>query len=83
MRCVSNKVQENVRFVPQRAATKESPRFFVSFHFNSFRLEQVSIPVATVDGCPVGMGLIGPFGWDEELSALAVKVTTLVEASNL
>ena len=83
MRCVSKRLQENVRCVPQRAPTNESLRFFVSFHFNSFRLEQVSIPVATVDGCPVGMGLIGPFGWDEELLALAAKVTTLVEASKL
>ena len=46
-------------------------------------MEQVSIPVATVDGCPVGMGLIGPFGWDEELLALTVEVVTLVEASKL
>lgn len=33
-------------------------------------LPQVSLPIATVGGCPVGLGLIGPRGSDEELLEL-------------
>ena len=35
---------------------------------------QVSLPVAKVDGCPVGLGLIGPRGSDEELLRLTEQL---------
>eukprot|EP00239_Pterosperma_sp_CCMP1384_P009355 CAMPEP_0197862430 /NCGR_PEP_ID=MMETSP1438-20131217/39197_1 /TAXON_ID=1461541 /ORGANISM="Pterosperma sp., Strain CCMP1384" /LENGTH=427 /DNA_ID=CAMNT_0043479987 /DNA_START=393 /DNA_END=1676 /DNA_ORIENTATION=+ len=38
-------------------------------------LPQVNIPAATVDGAPVGLGLIGPRGTDEHLLALAVELS--------
>jgi amidase len=37
-------------------------------------LPQVSMPLATVDGCPLGLSLIGPRGADRALLALAVRV---------
>jgi amidase len=37
-------------------------------------LPQVSLPVATADGCPVGLSLIGRPGGDEELLDLARRV---------
>ena len=39
---------------------------------------QVSLPVANVEGCPVGLGLIGPRGSDEALLELAKEVMQLV-----
>ena len=35
-------------------------------------LPQINVPVGTVDGCPVGLGLIGWRGGDEALLDLAV-----------
>lgn len=35
---------------------------------------QVSLPVAQVEGCPMGLGIIGPRGSDEALLDLAVDV---------
>lgn len=37
-------------------------------------LPHISIPVATVNGCPMGLSLIGPAGRDRALIALAAKV---------
>jgi amidase len=37
-------------------------------------LPQVSIPAGTVDGCPVGLSLIGWAGGDEALLDLAVTL---------
>jgi amidase len=37
-------------------------------------LPQISMPVATVDGAPVGLSLIGPPGRDVDLLALAVEL---------
>ena len=37
-------------------------------------LPQVSLPVAALGGCPLGLGLIGPRGSDEELLALAEQL---------
>jgi amidase len=37
-------------------------------------LPQVSVPAATIDGCPVGLSFIGWQGGDEELLDLAVRV---------
>ncbi len=34
-------------------------------------LPQISLPLMTVDGCPVGLSLIGPPGRDRALIALA------------
>ncbi len=42
-------------------------------------LVQVSLPVAEVDGCPVGLGLIGPRGSDEELLRLAEQLLPLLK----
>lgn len=41
-------------------------------------LLQVSIPIARVDGAPVGLSLIGPPGSDEELLAAAVRLAGVV-----
>ncbi|GAQ80687.1 aspartyl/glutamyl-tRNA amidotransferase subunit A [Klebsormidium nitens] len=41
-------------------------------------LPQVNLPIAEVDGCPVGLGIIGPRGWDEELLDLTVQIMELV-----
>jgi len=41
-------------------------------------LPQISIPVATVDGAPVGLSLIAPPGRDLDLLALAVALEPLV-----
>ena len=35
---------------------------------------QISLPMMTVDGCPVGLSLIGPPGRDRALIALAAKI---------
>ena len=35
---------------------------------------QVSLPLAQVEGCPMGLGIIGPRGSDEALLDLAVDV---------
>lgn len=32
---------------------------------------QVNLPIAAVDGLPVGLGLVGPPGSDEDLLSLA------------
>jgi amidase len=37
-------------------------------------LPQVTVPLATVGGLPVGLSLLGPRGSDETLMALAEKV---------
>jgi amidase len=37
-------------------------------------LPQVTMPLATLDGCPLGVSLIGPRGTDRALVALAVRV---------
>jgi amidase len=37
-------------------------------------LPQISIPLATVDGCPLGMSLIGPAGRDRALIDLAAAI---------
>jgi amidase len=36
---------------------------------------QVSLPIATVDGAPVGLSFIGPPGSDEQLLQVAIKLT--------
>ena len=40
---------------------------------------QVSLPVATVEGCPVGLGLIGPRGSDEELLRLTEQLLPILK----
>ncbi|NIA70192.1 amidase [Pelagibius litoralis] len=35
------------------------------------RLPQITLPLATVEGCPVGLSLIAPYGSDEDLMMLA------------
>lgn len=37
-------------------------------------LPQVTLPVAEIDGCPIGLSLIGPAGSDERLLDLAVTL---------
>lgn len=39
---------------------------------------QVNLPVATVDGCPVGLGLIGPRRSDEALLRLAEELEPIL-----
>lgn len=39
---------------------------------------QVSVPVAKVDGCPIGLGLIGPRGSDEALLRLIEQLEPLL-----
>ncbi|MEX0759394.1 MAG: amidase [Tistlia sp.] len=40
-------------------------------------LPQVNLPVATLDGCPLGLSLIGPAGTDGALLAFAERFVTL------
>lgn len=42
-------------------------------------LLQVTIPLAVVDGLPVGLSLIGPAGSDEQLLDVAVGLTAAVQ----
>ena len=37
-------------------------------------LPQISLPLATVNGCPLGLSLIGPPGRDRALIALAGRI---------
>jgi Asp-tRNA(Asn)/Glu-tRNA(Gln) amidotransferase A subunit family amidase len=39
---------------------------------------QVSLPVAEVDGCPLGLGVIGPRGSDEDLLRLGELLMELL-----
>jgi amidase len=39
-------------------------------------LPQVSMPLATLDGCPLGLSLIGSRGADRALVALALEIAT-------
>ncbi|MFC0238935.1 amidase [Rhodopseudomonas telluris] len=41
-------------------------------------LPQLSLPLATLDGCPLGLSLIGGRGCDEDLLALAVELERAV-----
>ena len=41
---------------------------------------QVVMPAIRVSGCPVGLGLVGPSGSDEELLKLAAKLDKIVNA---
>ncbi|CAI5530186.1 unnamed protein product [Closterium sp. Naga37s-1] len=41
-------------------------------------LPQVTVPLTTLHGSPLGLGLVAPRGWDEELLALAVRLHTLL-----
>ena len=41
-------------------------------------LLQISLPVMTVNGCPVGLSLVGPRGSDEALLELAEKLYPLL-----
>lgn len=45
------------------------------------RLPQLTMPVATRDGCPLGLSLIGPRGSDERLLALARRLAHLVPSA--
>src|SRR5579875_3625713 len=37
-------------------------------------LPQICIPAATVDGCPIGLGIMAPRGWDRTLLQLAERI---------
>lgn len=42
-------------------------------------LSQVNLPIARVEGCPVGLGLIGPPGSDEALLELTERLMALLQ----
>eukprot|EP00898_Chlorokybus_atmophyticus_P009229 jgi/Chlat1/936/Chrsp108S01368 len=42
-------------------------------------LPEVTLPIARVDGCPVGLSFIGPKGSDEELLSFAVEVMRILQ----
>ena len=42
---------------------------------------QVSLPVATVDGCPLGLSVIGPRGSDEDLLRLCARIMAALKPS--
>ncbi len=44
------------------------------------RMLQVSMPVVAVNGCPVGLSLIGPRGSDESLLQITDKLMSVLEA---
>lgn len=39
---------------------------------------QVSVPIAKVDGCPVGLSLMGPKGSDEKLLQLTKELMPIL-----
>lgn len=41
---------------------------------------QVTLPIATVDGLPVGLSLIGPRNSDEQLLQLACRLAAALKA---
>lgn len=41
---------------------------------------QVNVPVGKVDGAPIGLGLIGPPGSDEQLLEVAVRVAAVLSS---
>lgn len=41
-------------------------------------LLQVTLPVVQIDGCPVGVSLVGPKGSDEQLLELTEKLMTIL-----
>jgi amidase len=43
-------------------------------------LGQVTLPIATVEGAPVGLGLVGPRGSDEQLLQLTERLMAVYEA---
>jgi amidase len=52
-----------------RAIRLQSPAGFAG-------LPQVSLPLASLDGCPLGLSLIAPRGRDMALLALAARIVT-------
>jgi len=42
---------------------------------------QVSLPVVEVDGCPLGLGVMGPRGSDEDLLKLSAALMALLRPS--
>lgn len=42
-------------------------------------LPQVTIPLTTLHGCPLGLGIIAPHGWDEELLHFASFLASLLK----
>ncbi|CAI5473233.1 unnamed protein product [Closterium sp. Yama58-4] len=44
-------------------------------------LPQITVPLTTLHGSPLGVGLVAPRGWDEELLALAVRLQTILGLS--
>ena len=41
----------------------------------------MSLPVATVDGCPLGLGVIGPRGSDEDVLQLCAHLMAVLKPS--
>lgn len=39
---------------------------------------QVTIPLTTQDGCPIGLSIIGPRGSDESLLEIAIQIESIV-----
>ncbi len=46
---------------------------------NHIHCAQVNIPIATVDGCPVGLGIIGPTHSDEALLKLTQQLAAQLQ----
>ena len=46
-------------------------------------LPQVTMPLATLDGCPLGLSLIGPRGSDRALIALALRIVSRLTPPSL
>jgi Asp-tRNA(Asn)/Glu-tRNA(Gln) amidotransferase A subunit family amidase len=42
---------------------------------------QISIPCATVEGCPVGLGIVGPRGSDEALLEAAQLIFPMLNST--
>lgn len=40
----------------------------------------MSLPVAMVGGCPVGLGIIGPRGSDEDLLKMSAQLMEILKA---
>ena len=59
----------------RRAGRFPHPRDAADLHRGHRRLPQMSIPVGTINGCPVGLSFIGWAGGDEALLDLACELS--------
>eukprot|EP00887_Chlorella_sp_A99_P002188 scaffold21.g2188.t1 len=79
---IKERFQMAAAITPQQFAEAAAARHAIRAHLAGLLgtdgVLAVSLPVAQVDGCPVGLGLVGPPGSDEELLALAERLMVVL-----